>query len=86
MLVPRPGRRPPEELQRARLLQSFYSVGSDHQLLERLEFDLPFGWIAGLGIDDPVLDISMLSKGLDRLPAGDLAARFRSVVLAQARV
>src|SRR5437870_3442383 len=44
----------PEMLLRAMLLQAFYSVRSERQLMERLEFDLLFRWFVGLGMDDPV--------------------------------
>jgi transposase len=47
---------PPEKLLRAMLLQAFYSVRSERQLMERIEFDLLFRWFVGLGIDDPVWD------------------------------
>ena len=49
---------PPEKLLRAMLLQAFYSIRSERQLMERLEFDLLFRWFVGLGIDDPVWDHS----------------------------
>lgn len=42
----------PEVLLRAMLLQAFYSIRSERQLMERLEFDLLFRWFVGLGIDD----------------------------------
>src|SRR5271170_1625080 len=45
---------PPEKLLRAMLLQAFYSVRSERQLMERIEFDLLFRWFVGIGIDDPV--------------------------------
>src|SRR5271170_5912910 len=45
---------PPEMLLRAMLLQAFYSVRSERQLMERIEFDLLFRWFVGIGIDDPV--------------------------------
>jgi transposase len=45
---------PPEMLFRAMLLQPFYSIGSERQLRERLEFDLLFRWFVGLGVDEPV--------------------------------
>jgi len=48
----------PEKLLRAMLLQAFYSVRSERQLMERLEFDLLFRWFVGLGVDDPVWDHS----------------------------
>ena len=39
----------PEKLLRAMLLQAFYSIRSERQLMERLEFDLLFRWFVGLG-------------------------------------
>src|SRR5712672_3119063 len=73
----------PEMLLRAMLLQAFYSVRSERQLMERLEFDLLFRWFVGLGIDDAVWDHSTFSKNRDRLLAGEIAAKFLSAVLAQ---
>jgi len=77
---------PPEKLLRAMLLQAFYSIRSERQLMERLEFDLLFRWFVGLGIDDPVWDHSVFSKNRDRLLEGDIAAKFLAAVLAQPRV
>ena len=77
---------PPEMLLRAMLLQAFYSIRSERQLMERLEFDLLFRWFVGLGVDDPAWDHSTFSKNRDRLLAGDIAAKFLCAVLAQPRV
>lgn len=77
---------PPEKMLRAMLLQAFYSIRSERQLMDRLEFDLLFRWFVGLGIDDGVWDHSVFSKNRDRLLAGDIAAKFLSAVLAQPRV
>ena len=76
----------PEKLLRAMLLQAFYSIRSERQLMERLEFDLLFRWFVGLGIDDPAWDHSTFSKNRDRLLEGDVAAKFLAAVLAQPRV
>ena len=76
----------PGMLLRAMLLQAFYSVRSERQLMERLEFDLLFRWFVGLGMDDPVWDHSTFSKNRDRLLDGEIAAKFLSAVLAQPRV
>jgi transposase len=76
----------PEMLLRAMLLQAFYSIRSERQLMERLEFDLLFRWFVGLGADDPAWDHSTFSKNRDRLLEGEIAARFLSAVLAQPRV
>ena len=77
---------PPEMLLRAMLLQAFYSIRSERQLMERLEFDLLFRWFVGLGVDDPARDHSSFSKNRDRLLAGEIAAKFLAAVLAQPRV
>jgi transposase len=76
----------PEMLLRSMLLQAFYSVRSERQLMERLEFDLLFRWFVGLGIDDPVWDHSVFSKNRDRLLEGEIAAKFLTAVLAQPRI
>ena len=77
---------PPEKLLRAMLLQAFYSIRSERQLMERLEFDLLFRWFVGIGVDDAVWDHSTFSKNRDRLLEGDIAAKFLRAVLAQPRV
>ena len=76
----------PEMLLRAMLLQAFYSIRSERQLMERLEFDLLFRWFVGLGMDDPVWDHSTFSKNRDRLLEGEIAAKFLAAVLAQPKV
>jgi transposase len=72
---------PPEQLLRALLLQAFYSIRSERQLMERLDFDLLFRWFVGLGIDDAVWDHSTFSKNRDRLLEGDVAAEFLATLL-----
>jgi len=76
----------PEKLLRAMLLQAFYGIRSERQLMERLEFDLLFRWFVGLGVDDPVWDHSTFSKNRDRLLEGEIAAKFLSAVLMQPKV
>jgi transposase len=68
------------------LLQAFYSIRSERQLMERLEFDLLFRWFVGLGIDDAAWDHSTFSKNRDRLSDGEIAAKFLAAVLAQPKV
>jgi transposase len=53
---------PPERLMRALLLQAFYSIRSERQLVERIEYDLLFGWFVGPGIEDPVWDATTLPR------------------------
>jgi transposase len=77
---------PPERLLRAMLLQAFYGIRSERQLMERMEFDLLFRWFVGLGVDDPAWDHSSFSKNRDRLVEGEIAAKFLSAVVAQPKV
>ncbi|MFB6453333.1 IS5 family transposase [Bradyrhizobium tunisiense] len=76
----------PEKLLRAMLLQAFYGIRSERQLMKRLEFDLLFRWFVGLGVDDPVWDHSTFSKNRDRLLEWEIAAKFLAAVLAQPKV
>jgi transposase len=77
---------PPEKLLRAMLLQAFYSIRSERQLMERLEFDLLFRGFVGIGVDDAAWDHSTFSKNRERLLEGDIAAKLLSAVMAQPRV
>jgi transposase len=77
---------PPEHLLRAMLLQAFYSVRSERQLMERLEFDLLFRWFVGLSADEPAWDASTFSKNRERLLAGQIAAKFFDAILNNRRV
>ncbi|HSA80471.1 MAG TPA: IS5 family transposase [Geminicoccaceae bacterium] len=77
---------PPEKRLRALLLQAFYSVRSERQLMEQLDYDLLFRWFTGLGIDDPIWDVTVFTKNRDRLLRGDIAAKFFQAVLGQPEV
>ena len=77
---------PPERLLRAMLLQVFYGLRSERQLMERIEFDLLFRWFVGLGIDEVVWDHSSFSTNRDRLLSGEIAAKFLRAILAQPKV
>jgi transposase len=77
---------PPEKLLRAMLLQAFYSIRSERQLMERIEYDLLFRWFVGLGVDDRAWDHSSFSSNRDRLLAGEIAAKVLAAVLARPRV
>ncbi len=66
---------------RALLIQAFYSVRSERQLMEQLNYNLLFRWFVGLSVDEPVWDPSTFSKNRDRLLEGDFAAAFMAAVL-----
>jgi transposase len=86
-LYPKTGRPsiPPEKLLRALLLQMLYSVRSERQLMEQLDYNLLFRWFVGLSMDDPVWDPTVFTKNRERLLRGDIARAFFERVLAQAQ-
>ena len=71
----------PEKLLRALLLQAFYTIRSERQLMERIDFDLLFRWFVGLGIDDAVWDASTFAKNRDRFLEMDAAAELLAGVV-----
>jgi transposase len=65
----------PERLIRASLLQALYTIRSERQLVEQLDYNLLFRWFVGLSIDDPVWDASTFSKNRERLLEADVGKR-----------
>ena len=66
---------PPEQLLSALLLQVFYGIRSERQLMEQLDYNLLYRWFVGLSPDDPVWDATTFTKNRERLQRGDV---FRS--------
>src|ERR1700710_2880762 len=77
---------PPEQLLRALLLQAFYTIRSERQLMEQLNYNLLFRWFVGLSVDDPVWVATVFSHNRDRLLDGDIAQKLLTAVIAQPRV
>jgi transposase len=75
---------PPEHLLRALLLQILYSIRSERQLMEQLNYNLLYRWFVGVGIDAPVWDHSTFSKNRERLEQAEIAAAFFAEVVALA--
>jgi transposase len=75
---------PPEKLLRALLLQALFTIRSERQLMEQLDYNLLFRWFVGLGVDDPVWVPTTFTKNRDRLLDGDIAAAFFEAVLIHA--
>ena len=77
---------PPERLLRALLLQALFTIRSERQLMEQLDYNLLFRWFVGLGIDDPVWVPTVFTKNRDRLLDADVAAKFMAKLLAHKEV
>ncbi|TLU70722.1 transposase [Lichenicoccus roseus] len=73
----------PEKLQRALLVQAFYSIRSNRQLMKQLDYNLLFRWLVDLSMDAPVWNATTFSKNRERLLYGDVAQRLLTAVVAQ---
>ncbi|MCC7090137.1 MAG: IS5 family transposase [Dehalococcoidia bacterium] len=76
---------PPERLIKATLLMAFYSIRSERQFCERLQYDLLFKWFLGLNINDPAFDHSTFSKNRKRLMEHGLATALLGEAVREAR-
>ena len=77
---------PPERLIRASLLQILFSVRSERQLMEQMNYNLMFRWFVGLGIDDPVWVPTVFSKNRDRLLTTEMSRKVMAAILAHREV
>src|SRR5579883_1053987 len=76
---------PPEQLLRALLLQSLYTIRSERLLMEEIDYSILFRWFIGVGMDETIWSPTTFSKNRDRLLQGDVAAAFFDAVIDQAR-
>src|SRR5246127_339315 len=72
---------PPEQLLSALLLQVFYGIRSERQLMEQLDYNLLYRWFVGLAPDDPVWDPTTFTKNRTRLETGEVFAEFMAKLL-----
>lgn len=71
----------PEMLLRATLLQAFFTVRSERQLMEQIDYNLLFRWFVGLGMDAPAWHATVFTHNRDRLLEADVAREFLSALL-----
>lgn len=76
----------PERLIRASLLQILFSIRSERQLMEQMQYNLMFRWFVGLGIDDPVWVPTVFTKNRDRLLTTDMSRKVMAAILAHREV
>lgn len=72
---------PPEMLLRATLLQAFFSVRSERQLMEQIDYNLLFRWFVGLPIDAAVWHATVFTHNRDRLIGADVAREFLAALM-----
>jgi transposase len=76
---------PPERLLKSQILMALYTVRSDRQFCEQLDYNLLFRWFLDMNADEPTFDASSFSRNRDRLLDHDVAAKFFAAVVDQAR-
>lgn len=76
----------PERLLRAALVQILFSVRSERQLMEQLEYNLLFRWFVGLSVDEPVWVPTVFTKNRDRLLTTDMSQKLMAAILAHEKV
>ena len=76
----------PEKLLRALLLQAFFGVRSERQLMEQRHYNMMFRWFVGLSLDAPIWDVTVFTKNRKRLLDGDIAREFLAAILAHSEV
>ena len=76
----------PERLLRAALVQILFSIRSETQLMEQVNYNLLFRWFVGLLIDQPVWVPIVFTKNRDRLLNADIARKLMAAILAHEKV
>jgi transposase len=76
----------PEKLLRALLLQAFFSVRSERQLMEQITYNMMFRWFVGVSMDAPVWDVTVFTKNRERLLQGDIACGFLAAIMVDPKV
>lgn len=71
----------PERLLRASLIQVLYSIRSERQLVQHLDYNLLYRWFVGLNADEAVWNHSTFSKNRDRLLNETVSRAFFEKVL-----
>jgi transposase len=76
---------PPERLLKSQILMALYTVRSDRQFCEQLDYNLLFRWFLDMSADEPTFNASSFSRNRERLLEHDVAGKFLAGVVAQAR-
>jgi len=75
----------PEKLLKASLLQAFFTIRSERQLVEQIGYNLLFRWFLDMALDEKPWNATVFTKNRDRLLKAEISAHFFAAVLAQAR-
>lgn len=76
---------PPERLLKALVLQALYSIRSERQLVDAINFNLLYRWFCDMEADEPVWDATTFTKNRQRFEGHGLLGHFFQAVVAEAR-
>ena len=76
---------PPERLLKAALLMALFSVRSERQVCEQLNYNFMFRWFLDMTVNEPVFNDSVFAKNKERLLKADVAGAFFNGIVQQAR-
>lgn len=76
----------PEHLLKASLLQAFFSIRSERQLVEQIDYNILFRWFVGLAMDSRIWDASTFSKNRERLMQAEVAQAFLTRLMGLSQV
>jgi len=76
---------PPESLLKAQLLIALYSVPSERQLCEQLQYNFLFRWFLDMDMTSPPFDATTFGKNRERLLAHETCKVFFAKVVDQAK-
>ena len=76
---------PPERLLKSMLLMALYSVRSERQFCEQLDYNLLFRWFLGMDMVEESFVPTVFSHNRDRLIVHDVAGEFLRAIVEQAR-
>lgn len=76
---------PPERLLKACLLIALFTIRSERQFCERLDYDLMFRFFLDMDMEAPTFDASTFAKNKQRLLEADVARQFFEGVVRQAK-
>ena len=77
---------PPERLLKSMVLIALYSVRSERQFCEQLDYNLLFRWFLDMDMDEPSFDPTSFGKNRDRMMQHEVAGKFFDAVVSQARL
>jgi len=76
---------PPERLLKSMLLMALYTVRSERQFCEQLDYNLLFRWFLDMNMTDASFDTTVFTKNRNRLAEHDVAGQFFQAVVEQAK-